>query len=177
MNTVTPALFARYRTARDWARADLRQLEEALRSLGLFRAKAKVLKGAGQALLARFGGRVPAARAELTLLPGVGNKTAGVVAMHLGSEAALPVDTHVARLAYRLALSSSTAPDDIERDLSALLPAERWKVAHHALIWHGRTICLARRPACPDCPVDALCPKRGVKSRKRQRAAGLGSAR
>ena len=164
VNEVTPALFSRYPTTCALAEAERTSLESLIRPCGLFRAKARALTEACRLLCDRFGGEVPASRADLALLPGLGNKSAGVVSMHLGAAPALPVDTHVARLAYRLGLSSSDQPDRIEQDLRALLPPERWSAAHHLLIAHGRGICLARKPRCASCPVLGLCPRRGVRA-------------
>lgn len=162
VNEVTPPLFARFPTVAALAGAPREELEALIRPCGLFRAKARALTEASALLLQRHEGRVPTSRAELAALPGLGNKSAGVVAMHLSGEPALPVDTHVARLAGRLDLSRERDPDRIERDLRALLPPGLWAQAHHLLIWHGRRICLARQPRCAECPVADLCPKRGV---------------
>jgi endonuclease-3 len=168
VNETTPALFARYRRLEDYATADARELESYLRRVGLFRAKARALIGAARAIVERYGGQVPVRRQELAELPGVGNKSAGVIAMHLSGEPALPVDTHVTRLAHRLGLSSAPAPDRIEADLRSLLPVESWHTAHHVLVWHGRTLCVARGPHCSICPVETLCPKRGVPPSQRR---------
>ena len=163
VNLVTPALFARCRTAADYAALTPHEIEGYIKTCGLFRAKARNLVALGKALTAR-GGTVPRTRAELAELPGVGPKTAGVVAVHLGTEAAFPVDTHVGRLARRMGLTRQTNPNRVERDLSALLPKERWGMAHQLLVWHGRRVCHARTPSCPTCVVRELCPKKGVKS-------------
>jgi endonuclease III len=165
VNMVTPALFRRYPDARALAQADEAEVRPYLQSLGLFRAKAKNLVAAAQALVAQHGGEVPRGRAALSLLPGVGNKTAGVVSMHIGGDVAFPVDTHVKRLAFRLGLTSAEAPDKVEADLQALLPPERWVLGHQLLVWHGRRTCFARAPACERCAVAPLCPRRGVDSR------------
>jgi endonuclease III len=162
VNMVTPALFERFPDARALAAADEAQVRPFIQSLGLYRAKAKNLVAAAQALVAQHGGEVPRGRAALALLPGVGNKTAGVVSMHIGGDVAFPVDTHVKRLAFRLGLTSAEAPDKVEADLQALLPKERWVLGHQLLVWHGRRTCFARAPACERCPVAALCPRRGV---------------
>lgn len=168
VNLVTPALFSDFRSAEDYARATPRHLEGYLRTVGLFRNKAKALVRLGAALLERHGGMVPVRRDELVELPGVGNKTAGVVSMHLGGDRALPVDTHVHRLSHRLGLSAGAAPDEVERDLRALLPEAQWFDAHQLLIWHGRRVCAAQRPACHHCVLADLCPRKGV-GRKFQR--------
>lgn len=158
VNQATPALFARYRTAQDYAEATPEALEPFLKTLGLFRAKARHLVGVGRALAAEHGGRVPTDRETLCALPGVGRKTAGVVAMHLGPEAAFPVDTHVLRIAQRLELAKGRTPDHVEAELQALLPRELWVRGHHLFIWHGRRTCLARAPRCADCVLRERCP-------------------
>ncbi len=164
VNLVTPALFARCRTPQDYASISLHELEGFIKTCGLYRSKARNLIKLGAALVAR-GGSVPRSRAELAELPGVGPKTAGVVAVHLGSDYAFPVDTHVARLAHRMGFSRQTNPNRIELDLAGLLPPERWGTAHQLLVWHGRRGCQARSPAGDRCVVFDLCPRRGVKRR------------
>ncbi len=162
VNLVTPALMAAYPNPAAMARAEREAVEELVRPCGLFRAKARALIALGQLLEERHGGAVPTRRAELAELPGVGNKTAGVVALQLSGEPAFPVDTHVARLAMRLGLSSARNPDRIEADLKKLFPVESWGPTHHRLIWHGRRVCLARAPRCGACSLEPRCPKRGV---------------
>ena len=162
VNRATPALFARYRTAEDYARARPEELWPFIRSLGLYRNKAKAIVRAMQAIAAEHGGRVPRTREGLEALPGVGPKTAGVVLVHLGAAHAFPVDTHVGRVSRRLDLTREEDPSKVERDLRALLPEERWAHAHQLFVWHGRRTCFARAPACSRCPVEDLCPKRGV---------------
>ena len=164
VNLVTPALFARCRTPADYASIPLAELEGFIQTCGLFHSKARNLIKLGAALVAR-GGSVPRTRVELAQLPGVGPKTAGVVAVHLGSGYAFPVDTHVARLAHRMGFSRHTNPNRIEEDLAGLLPPERWGSGHQLLVWHGRRVCQARNPACDRCVVLGLCPRRGVKQR------------
>ncbi len=167
VNQVTPALFARYPDARAYARASPEALWPFLRSLGLYRTKARAVVGSMRILERDHGGRVPRTRLALEALPGVGRKTAGVVLLHLGAEQAFPVDTHVGRLARRLGWTRELHPDRVEEDLRRLLPPERWGVAHQLLVWHGRRTCSARNPACSRCPVEDLCPKRGVPGRWR----------
>jgi endonuclease III len=162
VNLVTPALFARFPDARAMAAAPTVALEALVRSCGFFRAKSRALIAVSQALLTRHQGAVPKQRALLAALPGVGNKTAGVVSIHIGGEPAFPVDTHVRRLSRRLGFSRALDPDHIETDLQALLPAESWAQGHQLLVWHGRRTCFARKPACDRCVVAALCPKVGV---------------
>jgi endonuclease-3 len=158
VNQVTPALFRRYPAAADYARADLAEVEEAIRSTGFFRNKAKSLVGLGKMLIERHGGEVPDRMEELVRLPGVGRKTANVLLGSWFGRAAIAVDTHVARLSARLALSEAADPDKIETDLTAILPEDQWTFASHALIWHGRRVCGARKPACDRCGLRADCP-------------------
>jgi endonuclease-3 len=162
VNRATPALFARYRSADDYARARPEDLWPFIRSLGLYRNKAKAIVRAMEAIAVEHGGRVPRTREGLEALPGVGPKTAGVVLVHLGAAHAFPVDTHVGRVARRLDLTREDDPSKVERDLRALLPEERWGSAHQLFVWHGRRTCASRAPVCSRCPVEDLCPKRGV---------------
>jgi endonuclease III len=185
VNLVTPALFARFPDARALALAPTPALEALVKSCGFFRAKSRALKAVSQALLSEHQGEVPKSRALLAALPGVGNKTAGVVSIHIGGEPAFPVDTHVRRLSRRLGFSRRLDPDHIERDLQALFPPETWAKGHQLLVWHGRRTCFARKPACDRCVVAALCPKVGVpkarpvhrRKAKSPRKAGLSQAR
>ncbi|MGC4000773.1 MAG: endonuclease III [Anaeromyxobacter sp.] len=162
VNKVTPALFAAFPDAAAYARARPEDLWPYIRSLGLYRNKAKAIVAAMGAIAAGHGGRVPRNREALEALPGVGRKTAGVVLVHLGAAQAFPVDTHVGRVSRRLGLTRQEDPDKVERDLMALVPEERWGRGHQLLVWHGRRTCAARAPACSRCPLDDLCPKRGV---------------
>jgi endonuclease III len=158
VNQVTPDLFRRYPDAGAYARADLAQLEEAIHSTGFFRNKARSLAGLGKALVERHGGRIPDRMEELILLPGVGRKTANVLLGTWFGRPAITVDTHVGRLAERLGLTSETDPDKVERDLMEILPENEWTPASHALIWHGRRVCAARKPACDRCGLRPDCP-------------------
>jgi endonuclease III len=162
VNRETPALFARFPDAAAYATAEPEELWPFIRRLGLYRNKAKAIVGAMRAIVAEHGGRVPRTREELERLPGVGRKTAGVVLVHLGAAHAFPVDTHVGRVSRRLGLSRERDPSKVERDVTALLPEERWGEAHQLFVWHGRRTCKALAPACSRCPVEDLCPKRGV---------------
>ena len=164
VNQVTPALFAKYRTAHDYARATASQLEKMIRRIGLFRTKAKNLRAAMRKIVSEHRGELPRTREELYELPGVGWKTAGVVVNHAFGTPALPVDTHVRRVSRRLGLTRAEDPDEVETDLCALLPPGRWGRAHQLLIWHGRRTCIARRPHCSRCVVERLCPKVTVTS-------------
>src|SRR6266851_4417259 len=160
-NAVTRELFARYRTATDYAAADRAELEKLIQPTGYFRAKAKSLIALGQALCDRFGGEVPDTLDELVTLPGVGRKTANVVLGDAFGKPSLTVDTHFARLARRFGWTAQTDPNKIERDVGALLPRRDWTAASHRVIWHGRRVCHARRPACGACGVAKLCPSFG----------------
>jgi endonuclease III len=144
-------LFARYRTAADYAAADLADLEQVLKPTGFFRVKAKTLIALGEALCDRFGGEVPDSLDKLVTLPGVGRKTASVVLGDAFGKPAITVDTHFARLARRFGWTAHTDPDKIEQDVAALLPQQEWTAASHRLIWHGRRVCHARGPACGAC--------------------------
>ncbi len=162
VNKVTPALFAAYPDAYAYAASRPEDLWPYIRSLGLFRNKAKAIVAAMQVIAREHGGRVPRQREALEALPGVGRKTAGVVLVHLGAAQAFPVDTHVGRVSRRLGFTRAEHPDDVEQDLMRLVPEERWGRGHQLLVWHGRRTCIARAPACSRCAVEDLCPKRGV---------------
>ncbi|HTG33890.1 MAG TPA: endonuclease III [Thermoanaerobaculia bacterium] len=163
VNQVTPALFRRYPTARDYAAADLAELEEMVRTTGFFRNKARALKNLGTALTAEHGGEVPASLELLVALPGVGRKTANVVLGNaFGLNEGVAVDTHVQRLSRRLFLTEETDPEKIERDLMPVLPREEWTRFALLLQDHGRKICKARKPECAICPVADLCPSAEV---------------
>ncbi|NMR18712.1 endonuclease III [Cellulomonas fimi] len=162
VNLVTPALFALYPDAWAYAGADRVELEELIRSTGFFRAKTDALMGIGRELVERFDGEVPARLDDLVTLPGVGRKTANVV---LGNAFGIPgitVDTHVGRLARRLAWSAQDDPVRVERDVAALIEKREWTMVSHRLIFHGRRTCFARRPACGACPISADCPSFGI---------------
>lgn len=159
VNMVTPALFARFPTPAAMGQADPAELETLIRSTGFFRNKAKNLIGASRALVERWGGEVPRTMDELLHLPGVARKTANVV---LGTAyqiaVGVVVDTHVMRLSQRLALTKEATPEKIEADLMRVVPRERWILFSHQMIWHGRRICFARKPACDTCPLAPHCP-------------------
>lgn len=163
VNLVTPALFRAFPDAAALAASSPGELEPYIASLGLFRNKARALVALGKALVAEHQGLVPTDRALLAELPGVGAKTAGVVALHLHGTPSFPVDTHVGRLSRRMDFSRATDPDKVEADLVRLFPVSRWEKGHQLLVWHGRRTCFAQRPACATCVVNTLCPKRGVK--------------
>jgi endonuclease-3 len=159
VNMVTPALFATYPTARSLAEADQADVEELIRSTGFFRNKARNLIGMARALVERHGGEVPADMEALRVLPGVGRKTANVVLGNaFGMNVGVTVDTHVARLTKLLGLTRHTDPIKIERDLMDLVPRKDWTLVSHLLIWHGRQVCIARRPRCDECVLRHGCP-------------------
>ncbi len=162
VNVVTADLFKKYRTADDFAQADLPDLQRDIQRLGFFRNKSKSIKACCQKLVERYDGQVPRTMEELTQLDGVGRKTANVV---LGNafdiNVGIVVDTHVARLSKRLGLTRVDDPEKIEQDLMKLVPQEQWTLFSHLLIWHGRRWCYARKPDCPNCEVGPLCPSCG----------------
>ncbi|HWZ85854.1 MAG TPA: endonuclease III [Thermoanaerobaculia bacterium] len=163
VNMVTPHLFAKYTTAADYARSPKGVLEREIRSTGFFNAKARSIRAACAAIAAEHGGRVPDTMEKLLPLPGVGRKTANVVLGNaFGKDEGFVVDTHVGRLSRRLGFTRETDPVKVEQDLNRLIPKGRRTLGAHLLIAHGRTICVARKPRCGDCPVDPLCPKIGV---------------
>jgi endonuclease-3 len=166
VNIVTADLFKKYRSAEDFARVPIPELENDLRRIGLFRNKAKSIQGACQQLLAKHNGQVPRTMAELIQLPGVGRKTANVILGNaFNTNEGVVVDTHVARLSQRLGLSKETQPEKIEVALQAIVPREDWTMFSHWLIWHGRRRCFARGPQCADCEIRELCPSRKLFSR------------
>ncbi len=159
VNMVTRELFRKYRTAGDYAAADPAVFEQEIRSTGFFRNKTKSILGMAQALVERHGGTVPDTMEALTVLPGVGRKTANVVlGTAFGKNEGVVVDTHVVRIAGRLRLSMQDDPVRIEQDLMAIVPRAEWTQFSHTLIHHGRQICDARKPKCEICPVADLCP-------------------
>ncbi len=173
VNQVTPTLFRRYPDAAAYAGAPREELEEVLRPLGFYRAKAASLQGLGAALVADHAGEVPDTLEELVKLPGVGRKTANVV---LGNAFGIPgitVDTHVGRLARRLGWSREKDAVKVEKDIAALLPPQEWTMACHRLIFHGRRVCHSRKPACGACVLAEVCPSFGEGETDREKAAAL----
>ena len=163
VNLVTPALFGRYPTPEALARAKQADVEEIIRSTGFFRNKARSLIGMAQALVADYGGEVPRTMEQLQSLPGVGRKTANVILGNAyGINEGITVDTHVTRLSRLLGLTRHADPVKIEQDLMALFPRDQWALLSHLLIFHGRQICVARRPRCGDCVLSNLCPSSAV---------------
>jgi endonuclease III len=161
VNEVTPAVFAKFRTAADYAAADRAELEEMIRSTGFYRNKTNSLIKLGQMLVERFDGEVPHTLEELVTLPGFGRKTANVV---LGNAFGIPgitVDTHFGRLARRWRWTDSTDPVKVEHEVGALFPKKEWTILSHRVIWHGRRVCHARKPACGACALARWCPSYG----------------
>jgi endonuclease III len=163
VNIVTPALFAKYHTAADYAAADPEQFQREIQSTGFFRNKTKSILGMAQALVERHGGQVPDTMDALVGLPGVGRKTANVVLGNaFGKNEGIVVDTHVQRISGLLKLTRESTPEKIERDLVALVPRKDWTIFSHLVILHGRKTCIARRPKCESCRINDLCPSSRV---------------
>lgn len=159
VNRCTPSLFAAYPDAAAYAAAEPEDLHPHISRCGLYKSKARNIVATMRILEAEYEGEIPRTREELGKLPGVGPKTAGVVAAYAFGGQAFPVDTHVGRLARRMGLTKEKDPNKVERDLQALFPPERWEKGHQLLVWHGRRCCTARKPACARCPVSVWCPK------------------
>jgi endonuclease-3 len=158
VNEVTRTLFQKYRTPEDFAYANPRELETEIRPTGFFRNKTKSIQGAGKKIVEEFSGKVPQTMEELLTLPGVARKTANVVlGTAFGIAAGVVVDTHVQRLSGRLDLTRNTDPKKIEQDLIRIIPKEKWILFSHQLIWHGRRVCVARKPRCAECNLERLC--------------------
>lgn len=158
VNAVTPGLFAKYPTVRDFAAVSQEELAQDIRSTGFFNNKAKSVIGAAKKILSDFGGKVPRTMEELLTVPGAARKTANVVlGTAYGIASGVVVDTHVQRLAGRLDLSKETTPEKIERDLMEIIPQNKWILVSHQLILHGRGLCPARKPRCAECPISPLC--------------------
>jgi endonuclease-3 len=158
VNMVTKDLFKKYKSAADWAKADLKQIEEGIRSTGFFRNKAINIKGACTKIVEQYSGKVPSTMEELLTLPGVGRKTANCV---LGDAFGIPgitCDTHVIRLSRRLGLSENSDPVKLEFDLAEIVPKKNWTAFSHLVITHGRNICMARKPDCMECSIAEYCP-------------------
>ena len=164
VNLVTQELFKKYRSAADYANAPLAELEQAIKSTGFFRNKAKNIQAACRKLVERHNGQIPRTMDELTQLDGVGRKTANVVLGNaFGINVGVVVDTHVTRLSQRLGLTKQKDPGKIEGDLMTLVPQKQWTSFSHWLIWHGRRRCAARNPDCEGCEINKLCPKINIK--------------
>jgi endonuclease-3 len=161
VNEVTPTLFRRYRSAADYAAADRAELEELIRPTGFFRNKTSSLVKLGQQLVDEFDGVVPRTLEQLVALPGIGRKTANVVLGNAFGVPGITVDTHFGRLVRRWAWTDEQDPVKVEHAVGALIPRSEWTILSHRVIWHGRRICHARRPACGACPVARWCPSYG----------------
>lgn len=166
VNIVTPALFRDFPTAHAYAQATPKIIESYIKTVGLYRSKARHVVALGKALVSQYGGEVPTSRAALEELPGVGKKTAGVVSMHIGGDRAFPVDTHVFRLSHRMGFTAAKVPDKVELDMRRIVEEPLWFKGHQLLVWHGRRVCHARKPECFRCVVKTFCPKRNVKELK-----------
>ena len=162
VNAVTPALFKRYKNVKDFAGADLRELQQIIKSTGFFRAKAKNIKGLSHAIVERHGGKVPNSLDELVKLPGVGRKTANVVLGHAFDTPGITVDTHFGRLSRRFGWTKETDPVKVEFEVMELIPRKEWTNLSQRMIWHGRRVCHSRKPACGACPLQKLCPSFGI---------------
>ena len=157
VNKTTPVLFAKYKTARDYAEADLEELMEIIRPCGFYRTQANHLIGAGRVMEESFQGQVPRTMEEIMTLPGVGRKTANVVLSNAFGVPGIAVDTHVFRVSNRIGLCNTDTPEKTEMALQKIIPKDRWSQSHHVLIFHGRRCCAARKPKCTVCPVSEQC--------------------
>lgn len=173
VNMVTPVLFGRYRTAADYAGADPEEVEKIIHSTGFYRAKTTSIIKLGQALCEHHGGEVPATLDAMVKLPGVGRKTANVVLGNAFGVPGITVDTHFGRLARRFGWTTETDPIKVEAEVGALFPAKDWTMLSHHLIWHGRRVCHARRPACGACGLADTCPSYGEGPTDEKTAAKL----
>ena len=162
VNAITPALFKKYKSAKDYAKAPLPEIEQFIYSAGFYHAKARHLKGLGRKIVEEFGGEVPATIEDLVTLPGVGRKTANVVLGHAFGIPGITVDTHFGRLSRRFEWSSSMDPVKVEREVGLLIPEKEWTKLSQRMIWHGRRICHSRKPACGACPLAKICPSVGI---------------
>lgn len=158
VNIVTKELFRKYKSATDWAKADVKEIESDIKSTGFFRNKARNIKQACRTITDRFDGKVPGTMEELVELGGVGRKTANVVLGNAFGVPSIACDTHVIRLSRRLGLSANSDPVKLEFDLQEIVPKKNWTIFSHVLIFHGRNICKARRPDCENCPIAKYCP-------------------
>ena len=173
VNLVTPTLFKKYTTAQDFAGADTTELEDLIHSTGFFRAKARNIKGLASKIEEEFKGEVPRTLGELITLPGVGRKTANVVLGHAFDIPGITVDTHFGRLSRRFGWTRATDPVKVEQDVEKLIPQKEWTNLSQRMIWHGRRICHARKPACGVCPLAKTCPSVGIGEMDPTRARAL----
>lgn len=173
VNQVTPALFAKYKSAKAFAKADLHDIEKFVHSTGFFRAKAKNIKGLAMKIQSDFGGEVPSTLEELITLPGVGRKTANVVLGHAFDTPGITVDTHFGRLSRRFEWTTEKDPTKVEREVGLLIPQKEWTNLSQRMIWHGRRVCHSRKPACGACTLAKLCPSFGIGETDPLRARAL----
>lgn len=158
VNKTTPSLFAKYSTPEDFANIDILELENLIHPCGFYKNKAKNIKATAQIIVDKYNGEVPQTMEQLMQLPGVGRKTANVVMLEaFDKPQGIAVDTHCKRIANKIGLSSQKEPEKIEKDLLSLIPSKYYKDVNHVFIWHGRNICIARKPNCEDCPINKLC--------------------
>jgi endonuclease-3 len=173
VNQVTPALFKKYKSAKDYSRAKIEDIEELIFSTGFYHAKARNIKGLAVKLQSDFSGKVPSTLEELITLPGVGRKTANVVLGHAFDIPGITVDTHFGRLSRRFEWSDSKDPVKVEIDVQKLIPEKEWTNLSQRMIWHGRRICHSRKPACGACPVAKICPSVGIGEMDKEKARAL----
>lgn len=159
VNIITPDLFKRFPNFASLNKAAIQDIENLIKTCGLFKAKSRYLQQTARIITEKFAGKVPSERKDLELLSGVGRKTANVILSVAFGIPAFPVDTHVARLSHRFGWSTAKNPLQIEKDVQKLFVPSEWHDLHHAMILHGRNICTARNPKCPSCPLDTICPK------------------
>jgi endonuclease-3 len=172
VNAVTVRLFQKYPSADSFARANLAELEQDIRPTGFFHNKARAITGCCREIVESFGGKVPSHPEDLVRLPGVGRKTANIVLGNAFGQQAIAVDTHVFRVSHRLGLAFASNPDKVEEELAAIIPRQHWTEATHWLVWHGRTICQAKKPLCASCVVYDLCPWEGKPRKAVERQTG-----
>lgn len=173
VNTITPALFRKYKTPKDYAKADLHEIESLIHSSGFYRAKARHIKGLNIKILEDFEGQVPHTLEELVTLPGVGRKTANVVLGHAFDTPGITVDTHFGRLSRRFGWTDEKDPVKVELVVQQLIPQAEWTNLSQRMIWHGRRICHSRKPACGACPVAKICPSVGIGEMDKVKAMAL----
>ncbi len=157
VNQVTPTLFERYTTFQSLAAGSVEEIEAIIKPINYYRTKARNIRALAEQVVERWGGQLPATIDDLQTLPGVGRKTANVVASERGTEAGLAVDTHVFRVSRRLGLARGKDAREVEEELRGQFPKKRWRALHHSLILHGRAVCTARNPRCDECVLSALC--------------------
>jgi endonuclease-3 len=173
VNQVTPALFKKYKSAKDYSRAKIEDIEELIFSTGFYHAKARNIKGLALKLQSDFKGQVPSTLVELITLPGVGRKTANVVLGHAFDIPGITVDTHFGRLSRRFEWTDSKDPVKVEIDVQELIPEKEWTNLSQRMIWHGRRVCHSRKPACGACPVAKICPSVGIGEMDKEKAKVL----